>query len=116
MNKENIYGVFELVSIQTYENGNQTSDKAKSGLFTFMRNDFLSVVSGSDEWVMAYTGSFDIVEDVLLIKVMSCVVREMEATTIKRRIVKLNEKDLILESLGSDGKRSLITWKKMASL
>ncbi len=117
MDQEMLYGIYELKSIESFKDGQRTSEKANSEMFTFTRQKSLAVVNGSNEWVMAYTGTFDIVDDELIIQVKSCVVSEMENTSIIRKILFMDGEDLVLNSIGSDkSKQTKITWKKIVKL
>lgn len=118
LNPELLYGIYELQKIESTVDGKITPEHAKSGMFVFTRENRLSVVSGSNEWVMAYTGTFEIKEDTLFIKTESCVVREQECMTITRKILKLDGENLMLESKrGSNPKDfTQLTWKKKISL
>lgn len=115
---ELLYGIYELEKIESTVDGKITSEHAKSGMFVFTRENRLSVVSGSNNWVMAYTGSFQIKDDILFIKTESCVVREQEDTTITRKILKLDKEYLMLESkrTGQQASFTHLTWKKKISL
>jgi hypothetical protein len=111
-----IYGVYEMHKIESTLNGEPTTERSKSGMFVFTRDDRLAVVSGSNEWVMAYSGSFEIKEDTLFIYTESCNVREKEDKTMTRKILKLDGVWLALEAKNSElGTRSEITWKKKLS-
>lgn len=116
-NVDNLFGIYELAKIESFENGQKTNEVANAGMFVFTRDKKLSVVSGSNEWVMAYTGSFEVKDDLIEIQVKSCVVREMEGTTITRKILVLDGKSLMLDASGSNKtKKTEISWKKTISL
>ena len=117
LNLEHLYGIHELKEIKTYVNGVQTKDKAKSGMFVFTRDHRLSVVSGSDEMVIAYTGTFEVKESTLFIRAESCSIREWEGVTIAREIIKLDPDSVIFGVASPDGSmRSELSWKKKISL
>ena len=117
MNMDHLFGIYELAKIEAVRDGKPTSEKANSGMFVFTREHKLSVVSGSNEWVMAYTGSFELIEDRLLIHVKSCVVHELEGTTITRKILALDGRNLVLDASGSSSdKKTTISWIKTHSL
>lgn len=112
-----IFGIYELKSIESFKDGDRTNEKENSGMFTFTRQKTLAVVNGSNEWVMAYSGTFDIIEDELVIQVKACVSREMENTSIVRKILSMDGENLVLNSIGSDkSKQTKITWKKIVKL
>ena len=112
-----LYGIYDLVSTQSFENGVQTATRATSGMFVFRRDQRLSVVSGATDWVMAYTGSFKVEGDILQIQVDSCVVKELEGTQIIRKIEKLDGQTLVLSmEKKNEGKRTVIEWKKVAPI
>jgi len=116
-NIEFIFGVYELVSIEAFQDDVYINEQTKSGMFTFTRDYKLSVVNSTTDWLMAYTGSFEIQSQDLVIHVVSCVITELENTVIKRKILMLDRENLILEASGSDkAKKSRITWKKVASI
>lgn len=121
MNNEDLFGIWELVKIETYQNDTLSDGHATSGMFVFTRDHQLSVVSGSKDWVMSYCGSFNITQDhntpTLVIHVEASNERENEGTDITRKIVQLDQNLLVLDAIGkTTGKRSLITWKKRVSL
>ncbi len=112
-----LFGIYELTQIHAVKDGQQTTERANAGMFVFTRDHKLSVVSGSNEWVMAYAGAFEIKDDMLFIHVKSCVVRELEGTTISRRILKLDGKNLVLDASGSNStKKTEISWRKINEL
>ena len=121
MNNEDLFGIWELVKIETYQNDTLSDGHATSGMFVFTRDHQLSVVSGSKDWVMSYCGSFNITRNhntpTLVIHVEASNAREIEGTDITRKIVQLDQNLLVLDAIGkTTGKRSLITWKKRVSL
>ncbi|MCB0394475.1 MAG: hypothetical protein KDD25_07940 [Bdellovibrionales bacterium] len=112
-----IYGIYELTEIESYEDGKRTSERANAGMVTFTRKNQMSVVSGSNEWVMAYFGNFRIQGDSLNIDVKSCVVRELEGKTITRKILRLGPETLVIESGSTvSDKTAKLTWKKTFAL
>jgi len=112
-----IYGVYELISIDSFINDQKTDETAKAGLFTFTRDKKVSVVNSSNDWIMSYVGSFEISKDQLLIQIKACVVKEMENTRISRKIVLLDQDQLIVDASGKDpSRRAEIKWKKIAQL
>jgi hypothetical protein len=116
-NTDHLYGIYELHEITTTFHSTPTAEHAKSGMFVFTRDNKLSVVCGSNEMVMSYTGSFDLKDDALHIHVGSCSKREYEGTTITRRILQINDTWLKLEATSLDGAtKSEITWKKKTAL
>jgi|GEM_PF-3948805 len=117
MNMDLIYGIWEMHTISSFKNGEPTSERAKSGMFVFTRDNRLAVVSGANEWVMAYCGSFEIKEEVLIIHTESCSVREREGTDMTRKILKLDSDWLILGAKSEDrGTSAEMTWKRELSL
>ena len=117
MNIENLYGIYELESLETHKAGILSDDKATSGMFVFTRDHKLSVVSGSTEWVMAYTGTFEIKENQLVIHTGACVLREREGTTMQRTILKLDGKHLVLVAENTaKQEKSVLMWRKTIAL
>ena len=116
MNLELLYGVYELQKIENFVNGEKTSLTATSGMFTFTRDHRVSVVSGSNEWVMAYVGSFEVKNTHLLMKAEACVKRELEGTILTREIIKLDGEWLVLKSANQEGGYTELSWKKKISL
>lgn len=117
MNKELLFGVYKLEDIESFIDGQKSDEKPNSGLLTFTRQQRLAVVNGSNKWVMAYTGTFDLNESALIIQVEACVVRELENTTLTREILVMDGQTLILGATGKDkSKQAKITWQKIASL
>lgn len=115
--EELLFGIYELSKIECFEKGKPTSEIANAGMFVFTRDHKLSVVSGSSEWVMAYTGTFELKGEMISIRVKSCVVREMEGTTITRKILAMDGESLVLDASGSNiDKRTEISWRKIQSL
>ncbi len=116
-NLDLLYGIYRLSKIESKINGLPTGEKANDGMFVFTRDNQLSVVSGSNEWVMAYTGNFEIKDNIIYIDIKSCVTRDMEGTRIQRKIVKLDGINLVLDVSGSDKSKSVqISWIKIAAL
>lgn len=116
-NEADLFGIYTLVKIEATKDSIPTNERANDGLFVFTRERKLSVVSGANEWVMAYTGDFSIQDDVLSIRVKACVTRELEGTIIQRKILSLDGTNLILEASNKDQeKRSVISWKKITPL
>jgi hypothetical protein len=112
-----LFGIYELTQIHAVQDGQQTTERANAGMFVFTRDRKLSVVSGSNEWVMAYTGLYELKDDMLSIHVKSCVVRELEGTTILRRVLKLDGTNLVLDASGSNpSKQTKISWRKTTEL
>lgn len=112
--QELLFGIYKLKEISSVIDSVPTAEKANDGMFVFTREGELSVVSGSNEWVMAYTGKYRIEDDLLLIDVKACVVREFEGKTIQRRILKLDGKNLVLDAGGSNSsKKTHLTWVKI---
>lgn len=86
-------------------------------MFTFTRDGRLSVVSASNLFVMAYTGSYTVENELLKIGVESCNHREMEGKTITRKILNFDGSVLVLEAVSSQSpERSVLTWKKKIPL
>lgn len=116
-NEKNLYGIYDLVSTESWENEIRTDEKSNAGMFIFRPDHMVSVVSGSNNWVMAYTGKYSLNDDILSIEIKSCVVREMEGTTITRKILALDENNLIVDASAPNAtKRTKITWKKYTQL
>ena len=116
-NIEFLYGVYEMHKIETTQNGELTSERVTSGMFVFTRDRRLAVVSGTNESVMAYSGSFEVNDDAITIQVESCNIREKEGSTMTRKILKLDGDWLILEAANAEKRmRAEITWKKKTSL
>jgi hypothetical protein len=116
-NPDLIYGVFEMYEIESYKDEELTSERAKSGMFVFTRDNRLAVVSGANEWVMSYSGSFEIKDTNLLIHTESCNIREREGTTMTREILKLDNEWLILGAVNVEKRTNAkITWKRKVSL
>lgn len=117
MNLHQLPGIYESEKIETIEDGKPTNETVQPGIFTFTRDNRLSVVSASNQTVMAYVGSYRTEGEILKIQIDSCVFREMEGTEITRRILKLNETHLILEVVSLKSKtRSVLTWRRKISL
>lgn len=110
-------GIYESENIESSNEGVPIDEIVRPGMFTFTRDGRLSVVSASNKKVMAYVGSYRVEDDVLKIAIESCVYRDMEGTTITRRILRFDGKHLVLEAVGSKSKeRSVLTWKKKIPL
>ena len=116
MNLELLYGVYELQNTEKFINGVKTNLNATSGMFTFTRDRRMSVVSGSTEWVMAYTGTFEIKDFKLLMKAEACVKRELEGTVISRDIEKMDGEFLVLVGGDRATNYTVLTWKKKVDL
>lgn len=116
-NIERLFGVYEMHMIKTTLNGKPTSERVKSGMFVFTRDNRLAVVSGTNESVMAYGGSFEVKDDTFFIHAESCNRREREGTTMTRKILKLDGTWLTLVVVNAEkGMRAEINWKKKLSL
>ncbi len=115
---EQLYGIYEMTNLEAYENDQRTNERHNSGIFVFTRDHRLSVVSGSNEWVMAYCGSFEVKDDSLIINVEACNVREREGGIITRKIHTLDGTWLTLGYTKPNipGSHTEITWKKKVSL
>jgi len=115
---DEIYGVYDLVDMESFDGDQRTSERAIDGVFVFRRDHKLSVFSASNEMTLAYTGRFLIKDQTLMIEIIACSNRAMERTTVARTILALDSEKLILEanSVKNPGLRSIITWKKTISL
>jgi hypothetical protein len=117
MKYETLPGIYELESISSDLNGKTVAETVLPSMFTFTRNRRLSVVCVSDLTVMAYVGGYEVKDDVLKISVDSSMYREMEGTIITRKILKFDDKQLVLEAIGSkSGGKSVLTWNKTITL
>ena len=117
INKELLYGIFDLYKIETTVNGGPVSEAPGIGMVTFRRDQQMSAVSGAPVGVMAYTGQFGIEGEDLVVKVSSCVVKEWVGTNISRKIVTLDKDQLVIETGSPDGSIcSKLFWKRSASL
>lgn len=116
-NKELLYGIFDLVKIETVVDGGPVQEAKGIGMVTFRRDSNVSAVSGAPMGVMAYTGKFDIKEDQLVVQVESCVVKEWVGTPIARKILNLDSEKLVIEVGSPDGKIcSKLYWNKAVKL
>ena len=114
MNIELLPGIYELQSIESFKDGIKTSESAKHGLLTITPECKMSVVNSSHEWLMAYNGTIELKDDVLCIRLISCSSKELEGTTIFRKVLFLDGENLVLESAKDDrSKVSNISWKKI---
>jgi len=112
-----LYGIYRVQDIVTHQNGQPIEDSVIDGVFTFTRDHLLSVVNGSKSHVMSYVGKFTVENDVLLIEVKVCNYRDVEGSVLKRKIERLDQNELVVSMVSSDGtKSSVISWKKMAAL
>lgn len=107
-------GIYELKDVQSYKDGASFSEKVKMSLFTFTKDGKLSVVSATDRMIIAYTGNYSVEEKFLKINVVSSSIKEIEGSTIERRIVNFDESTLVLEATGAkSGICSILTWQKV---
>jgi hypothetical protein len=115
---DEIYGIYDLTNMETFDGDKRTSEEALGGVFVFRRDHKLSVFSASNEMTMSYTGKFQVKDQTLLIETIACSNRENEGKTLARSILGFDGETLILEarSSNSPGLRSVITWKKVVSL
>ncbi len=111
-------GVYQLVKVITEENGSWVDQKARGGMFTLTADQKLSVVNGPDaNQCISYLGTFTVLENQLKIKVQICNMPEIEGSEISRTILFLDSECMILEAPGvRTGRRSRLTWKKIAYL
>jgi len=117
MKYESLPGIYELESIFSDQHGKPITEIVQPSMFTFTRNGRLSVVCISDLTVMAYVGGYEVKDDILKISVDSSMYREMEGTVITRKILKFDDRKLVLEAIGSkSGDRSILTWNRTVAL
>lgn len=117
INPEHLYGIYEMADLKSIAPNGPGTDEKNAGVFIFMRDNTLAVVSGSKEWVMAYSGPFKLENDIFTVQLEACVYRDREGKPLSRKILHLDETTLIVEA-GNDGQgnRTEITWKKKHAL
>lgn len=113
INLESLYGVYDMYHMVGYKNGELMDEKAKSGMFVFTSDNRLAVVSGTSSRFMAYSGSFTLQDNALMISIESCSVKEAEGTIMKREIVSFDGEFLKLKATNADFENRVeITWRK----
>ena len=108
-------GVYEIVSIVSDKAGVPIDETAVSGMFTFTRLGRVSLVNASNLSLLAYTGTYSVVGEEIHIHVKSCSQPELNDTTLIRKILTLDTRNLVIEAQGvQSGVHGIYTWKKIA--